>query len=458
MLVWTWIGLTINVCYVLAAEMFSDIDVTMIGHNLKPWMWVAFLFNVGCILAEGFFSGSEIAIVAIDKIKLRHLVKTGSTGARLAQRMLQQPERFLGTTLVGTNISVVSGSVMLTTTLAVLLADISQVVHQVQILVTLILVPCSLILGEIVPKSIFQQHAETLVPKIAPVLNIAGKIFYPLVFVVTKIATALLRSWGVEKKERKQTLTREELKYLIHTDTQGTIADQHRKEMIQGVFEFGDTIVKEIMAPLVNVFALEKGTSVREAIQKIQENGFSRIPIYENRIDNIIGVIHAFDLLRATPQDITIDKFIRKAYYIPETIQLDNLFQNMQRHHTQIAIVVDEYGGSSGIVTTEDMLEKIVGKIEDEFDVFSGEMYKVLPDGSYRINARMRIDEINQQLSLNLPEGIEGMFETLGGFLLFEFQRVPYIGEKIEYNGLIFKIEEANDRSVIRVHVSRVTL
>jgi putative hemolysin len=454
MLIWTWIGLTMSGFYVVAVEIFPQVDPRLIAHNVQPWMWIAFTFNICCILTEGFFSGSETAIVSIDKIKLRHLVKTGSQGAKLAQRMLQQPDRFLGTTLVGTNVSVISGSVMLTTTLSVLLADIPQLSQKVQFFVTLILAPCSLILGEIVPKSIFQKYAETLVPIVAPLLNIARTIFYPLVFVITNIANAVLRSFGVEKKERKQTLTREELQYLIRTDTQGTIADQHRKDMIQRVFEFGDTLVKEIMTPLVNVFALEKGTSITEAIQRLQESGFSRIPIYEDRIDNMIGVIHAFDLLRATPQDTTIEKFIRKAYYVPEMIRLDHLFQNMQRRHTQLAIVVDEYGGSLGIVTTEDTLEKIVGKIEDEFDVLSGELFKTLPDGSYRIHARMRIDELNHHLHLNLPESIEGStFETLGGFLLFQFQRVPYIGETVQYHDWIFKIEDANERSIIRVLV-----
>lgn len=411
-------------------------------------MWIGYIAILLCVFFEGFFSGSEIAIIAVDKIKLRHLVSLGSKGAKQAQKMLQQPERFLGTTLVGTNISVVLSSVLLTT----MLSTIPRFSENVEFYVVLFLTPIVLIFGEIVPKSVFQQYANRLVPIIAPLLNIAFKLFYPVVFLVSTITNALLQTIGVEKKTRKQTLTREELKFLIRTDTRGTLADQERKEMIRRIFEFGDTAVKEILVPLVDVEVLEKGTRIDAAIKKIQEHGFSRIPIYEERVDNLIGVIHAFDLLRSTPQDTTIDKFIRKAYYVPKTMQLDDLVQNMQRHHTQIAIVVDEYGGSLGIVTLEDSLEEIVGEIEDEFDEFSGEMYQQMADGSYRINARMEIDEINELMSFHLPEGT---FETLGGFLLSEFRRIPAVGETLEYKGFLFKIEEANDRSIIRVHASK---
>jgi putative hemolysin len=332
-----------------------------------------------------------------------------------------------------------------------ILSKISPFSENVALYVALFLTPAALIFGEIVPKSVLQQHANTFAPIIAPPLNVAFKIFYPIVFLVSTIANSLLQMLGVEKKKRKQTLTREELKFLIRTDTRGTIAEQHRKEMMRRIFEFGDTTVKEVLVPLVDVVALKKRTEISVAIKKIQDCGFSRIPIYEDRIDHLIGVIHAFDLLRATPEDMTIDKFIRKVYYIPETMELDDLLRNMQRHRTQIAVVVDEYGGSLGIVTLEDSLEEIVGEIEDEFDEFNEEMYKKLPDGSYRINARMEIDVINETLPVDLPEG---GYETLGGFLLSEFRRIPSVGETMEYNGWLFRVEEANNRSITRVHVS----
>jgi CBS domain containing-hemolysin-like protein len=273
-----------------------------------------------------------------------------------------------------------------------------------------------------------------------------------MVFFVSTITNKILHLLGVERKRRQQTLTREELKFLIHTDAHGTLGDQQRQEMMKRVFEFGDTTVREVMVPLVEVVALEKGTAISAAITKIQQCGFSRIPIYEERIDRIIGVIHAFDLFRATAQDLTIDRFIRKAYYIPELMQLDDLLREIQRHRTQIAVVVDEYGGSLGIVTLEDSLEEIVGEIEDEFDDLSEEMYKRLPNGNYRIHARMEIDEINEALHLNLPEG---GYETLGGFLLSQFRKVPAVGETVEYRGWLFAVEEANARAITKVLVSK---
>ena len=412
------------------------------------WMWIGYLVILFCVFFEGFFSGAEIAIISVDKIKLRHLVSLGSRGARQAQKMLQQPERFLGTTLVGTNISVVFASVLLTT----LFSFIPRFSKNVELYVALILTPILLIFGEIVPKSVFQQHANKIVPIIAPPLNIAFRLFYPVVFLISTIANALLRSAGVEKKERKQTLTRDELKFLIRTDTRGTVVDQQRQGMIRGVFEFGDTTVEEILVPLVEVDALGKGTTITHAIEKIQEGGFSRLPIYEDRIDQLIGVIHAFDLLRVTSQDTTIDRFIRKAYYVPKTMQLADLVQDMQRHRTQIAIVVNEYGGSLGIVTLEDSLEEIVGNIEDEFDELSGAMFQKLSDDSFRINARMKSDDINETLPFDIPEG---SFETLGGFLLSEFRHIPTVGETLEHQGFLFTVEDTTDRSVLWVHISK---
>ncbi len=413
------------------------------------YLWIGYLVILLCVFSEGFFSGSEIAIISVDKIKLRHLVSQGSKGAQKAQRMLQQPERFLGTTLVGTNISVVLSSVLLTT----ILSEHPLFSGKVEFYVALFLTPIVLIFGEIVSKSVLLQYADGLVPVISPLLHIAFILFYPVVFLVSTITNALLRLIGVEKKKREQTLTREELKFLLEIDTRSTHADQQQQEMMRRVFEFGDTMVKEILVPLVDVKALEKGTMIEDAIEKIHECGLSRIPIYEDRVDNLIGVIHAFDLLRSTSQDTTIDRFIRKAYYVPKMMQLDDLLRHMQRHRTQIAFVVDEYGGSLGIVTLEDSLEEIVGEIEDEFDELSGEMYQQLTDGSYRINARMEIDDINEHLPFTLPEGT---FETLGGFLLAEFRRIPAAGDTLEYQGFLLKIEEANARSIIQVQVSKL--
>jgi putative hemolysin len=208
-----------------------NIQSLIFNIQYSMFLWIGLIIIVVCVLFEGFFSGSEIAIISVDKIKLRHLVSLGSRGAKQAQKMLQQPERFLGTTLVGTNISVVLGSVLLTT----ILSNIPQFSENVGFYVALFLTPIALIFGEIVPKSILQQHADRFVPIIAPPLNVAFKVFYPIVLLVSTITNALLQMIGVEKKKRKQTLTREELKFLIRTDTQGTIADQQRKDMMRRV-------------------------------------------------------------------------------------------------------------------------------------------------------------------------------------------------------------------------------
>jgi CBS domain containing-hemolysin-like protein len=218
--------------------------------------------------------------------------------------------------------------------------------------------------------------------------------------------------------------------------------------MIHKIFHLGDTAVKEAMIPLIEVVALPRDATVAEAIAVVGEHRFSRIPIYEERIDHITGIVHAFDLLYADPQ-MTLEALARPAYYVPEAKRVDDLLREMQRERFQMAIVVDEYGGVVGIATVEDLLEEIVGEIEDEYDEEPPPVRR-LPDGSYVVDARVEVDRLHEELGLELPEG---EYETVGGFLLHLLEKIPEAGEEVSDEGISFLIVEADERSILKVKI-----
>jgi len=219
--------------------------------------------------------------------------------------------------------------------------------------------------------------------------------------------------------------------------------------MIRRIFGFSDTRVREAMIPLVEVVALDDSASVDELIQAIRAHGFSRIPIFQDNIHNIVGWVNALDVLSMPPGERGFRQLIRPAYYVPETRRIGDLLKDVQQKGIPLAVVVDEYGGSVGIVTIEDMLEEIVGEIEDEYDARE-RLYEVLPDGSFRIDARMEIDAMSEILGIHLPTGD---YTTLAGFILAELERIPQRGELLMHDGLMLEIEEATNRTVERVHV-----
>jgi putative hemolysin len=236
---------------------------------------------------------------------------------------------------------------------------------------------------------------------------------------------------------------------LVRLTDRSSALGVHERRMIRRIFGFSDTRVRDAMIPLVEVVALGDHASVDELIQAIREHGFSRIPIFQDNIHNIVGWVNALDVLSMPPGERSFRQLIRPAYYVPETRRIGDLLKDVQQKGIPLAVVVDEYGGSVGIVTIEDMIEEIVGEIEDEYDARE-RLYEVLPDGSFRIDARMEIDAINEILGLPLPTGD---YATLAGFILAELERIPQRGELLMHDGLMLEIEEATNRTVERVHV-----
>lgn len=394
------------------------------------------------LVLEAFFSGSEMALISCDRIKIRHQAREGLKGAQVAERLLERPDRFLATTLVGTNLCVVTNSAAAALLFVLLLGQGREYYA------TLLLAPLVVLFGEMVPKAYFRHHADRLAPRLAPALHLCLRLFAPLSNIIRRASTLLLTLFGISSVEQDPYITREELKFLVQEGNRQADLETEERRMIYKIIDFRETTVHEAMIPLIEVEALPSGATVADAVAVVKEHHFARIPVYEERIDQIIGIVHAFDLLSEDP-DAPLARLVRPAYYVPESKLVDDLLQEMQRRRVQMAIVVDEYGGVVGIATVEDLLEEIVGEIEDEYDEEPPPLRR-LADGSYIVDARMEVARLNEELGIQLPEG---EYVTLGGFLIHLLQKIPDTGEEAQYTGMRFLVTESDQRSIVKVRI-----
>jgi putative hemolysin len=399
-----------------------------------------------CLASEAFFSGSEIAIVSSDKIRLKNKSEEGLRSAKLVEKMLEKPEYLLATTLVGTNLSLVINTVVATSTMIYLFGAKGE-------LYSLILMSLLVLnFGEILPKTIFQHYADKLSLRVIYPIRFMSYLFYPVIFILTRITNFIITFTHGEISSKNPFVTKEELEHIVRTGVKkGSDIKGEEKKMIKKIFSFSDTTVKETMVPLVDIVALRETSLVEDVVNIAEKFGYSRIPIYSEKIYNIIGIINVYDVLLLPKEEKKISNIIRPAYYVPESKRIDDLLKEFQREGLQLAVVVDEYGGTIGIVTLEDLLEEIVGEIHDEYDS-EKILYERLADGSCLIDARMEIDAINERLGFNLPKGD---YETLGGFVIDYLQRIPKIGRIIKYEDLSLKIEDASYRRVKSIKISR---
>jgi putative hemolysin len=405
--------------------------------------WLASLVIIACLGAEAFFSGAEVALYSANKLKIRHSAEQGSRAAQLILQMLDKPERMLGSTLVMHNLVVVTGTSLATA------AFVNWLGHRGEWVALVVMTILVLTVGEIFPKAIFQHHADRLAGVVILPLQAVLYVCYPVASLITWLIGQGLRFFGLQSEKKNPFVTKEELELLVRLTDRSSALGVHERRMIRRIFGFSDTRVREAMIPLVEVVALEDNASIDELIQAIREHGFSRIPIFQDNIHNIVGWVNAFDVLSMPPRERSFRQVIRPAHYVPETRRIGDLLKDVQQKGIPLAVVVDEYGGSVGIVTIEDMLEEIVGEIEDEYDARE-RLYEVLPDGSFRIDARMEIDAINEILGLHLPTGD---YATLAGFILAQLERIPQRGELLMHDSLMLEVEEVTNRTVECVHV-----
>jgi CBS domain containing-hemolysin-like protein len=403
---------------------------------IEPWLVINVFLVALFIGLEGFFSGSEIAIISANRIRLRHRAEQGDERAQRLEKLLEAPDQLLATTLVGTNLSVVVATTLATVAL------IQSFGATGELYALVLMWPLALVFGEIVPKTLFQENADRVALRVIRPLGWAMVCFRPIIATVGGLARLLVER---KKEHRSPFVTKEEIESLMHSAERDVELEVGERRMIRRIFEFGDTPVKEVMVPLVNLVAVPTDAAPETVITKVVESGFSRIPVYRDEIYDIIGLVNAFDLLLTTPDEVaTLEGLIRPVHYVPEAKRKDDLLRELQKKKMHMAVVVDEYGGAVGIATIEDLLEEIVGEIQDEYDA-SQAWYKELPDGSYVVDARMELDHLQDELGLDLPRGD---YETLGGFMVTHLETIPRPGQIFEAGGVRLQVKEADERRV----------
>jgi len=389
------------------------------------------------LILQAFFAGSEIALISCDKVKMRSLAEGGSNSARLVLSAFDQVEQFLSTTLVGINLSLIISTIALTFYIQ------EKYGRGGELYTVLILSPIIIIFGQIVPKAVFQKRRNTIVLWAIYPLWVASKLFYPILIFVNIFTKHLLSLIG---KTESTFITREELIDVIEGDTTAPTVD-YKERIIKRIFRFSETAVDEIMIPLIQVRALSEDSKVGDAIRLIKETGHSRIPIFSERVDNITGMLHSFYLLGADPNEAVKD-YSQPPFYVPESKPVDELLDEMKEGLAGMAVVVDEYGGAVGAITLEDILEEVVGEIEDEYDK-GIKLWRKTADGEYLINPKIEIETLNDDLGLGIPDSDD--YETLGGFLLSEVGSILKTGDKVKHSNFTFTVTRSTSRSIEEV-------
>lgn len=403
---------------------------------------------VGCVLAQAFFISAEVALGACDRHALRTRAAAGRHSAARAATMLEVPQVTFATTLVGANLA--------TLVAVAVVGEALWARGQTPLWAPCIAVPPLLVLGHLVPKAVVYAHADRVVDVVASPLRLASWLLRPLVIVVGGYAAFITRVIGTERK--KAFLTRDELALLIESEPQTDKPEigADEREMIANVFELSEYQVDALMVPLSEVTALPEDAPVSEAALELADKQHSRMPIYRSRIDDVVGVVHVFDILQVVTEKSstqTVGDLAHPALYVPATMKASDLLVQLQADNQHLAVVVDEYGGAIGIVTVEDLLETIVGDIDDEHDATEPSQIVVERPGVWRVEARTQIGRINAELQLSLPES--DSYETVGGLVIERLRRIPTPGESLALAGLVIEVVAASDRAIEIVRITR---
>lgn len=410
-------------------------------------IWITVLLMIVCLIAEGFFSGSELGVVSADRMKLRHDAAKGSRGARLALEMLEKrPEWLLSTTLVGTNIAVVTNSTIATALMIDLFGE------QGSWLAVILVAPLIWVFGEIVPKSVFQQRADTITPYVIYILRFFSIVFWPILIFFVTLSKLLSRLAGAREEHNPFTL-REQIQSMVQMPPQeGGDIQAIEKTMIRRMFNFSETTVYKVMVPLIDVNAVEKRSTVGEAVRLAVQCSHVRLPVYDGRIDRVIGVLNSMDLL-GVDESASIEPFISPTRYVPASKSAEAMLVELRKDGDAMAVVMDEFGGAEGIVTIEDIIEEVVEDIQDEYDRQEkpAEWLKKLGHHDYLVSARADPAMLNEKLGLKLPGN--GSYDTLSGFLLEYAREIPAPGMTIEVEGIKFTIQRATPQVIQEVQI-----
>ena len=408
-----------------------------------PFVLLGLIFLIG---ASAFFSGSETALMAVDRWRIRHLSRKRRR-ARLVEKTLREPEKFIGTILLGNNLANVASSA-LATWMAISLVGEGGVIWA-----TLIMTLIILVFAEITPKTIAAYYPEQMAILIVRPIYGLIKVLYPVVRVLSAVSNVLIMLVRLEKPGPGALAGIEEIATMIKVGAEEGILKKREEEMLQAVLALDSITVESVMIPTRDMVSFEMNTPYEEVLARMKNSEFSRYPIYKEDKGEVVGFIHIRDLLKwsGSAREFSLRNMMRKASYVPEVKSVRQQLLDFQKTRTHLAFVVDEYGEVVGIVTLEDILEEIVGEIQDEHDRF---LRKIQPqqDGSFMIDASISIRDLNKWLKWNVPEN---GYQTLAGFVLTLFGRLPEIHEEVTWETFCFRVEKMFENALITIRVSR---
>jgi CBS domain containing-hemolysin-like protein len=406
------------------------------------------------LLLQGFFSGSEIALVHADKIRLHARANQGQRGARLVLRMFERPEILLTTTLVGTNVSVVTLTTLGTLVMIRWLGEFGEIAAFV------LFTPLMLTFGEIVPKSVYQQNADRIAPVVIYPLRAFKILLYPVILAFSLMARMAARLAGRGFSEQNLFITRQMVRTVVEMANQGAEVDAFDQARIKRAIRFTDTTVGEAMVPLAEIVALNRRYDTRRAIQLVRSHGYNRLPVYEGNVGNVVGILTltVWDLMEEETAGRPLEELMAPPLYVSPLQQIDEVLPLLQGRPDHMAVVVDEFGSATGIITMEDIMEEVVGEIRvgydfDEYRPRRKRYIKELEDEVYVVDSRVSVADINELLEIELPAT---EFHTVGGFVEARLRHIPETGEQVEYGGWRFTVDESTERAVVRVRIERI--
>ncbi len=420
------------------------------------------LLLVGLIMCNAFFAASEIALISLNDNKIKHMADEGNKRAKLLVKVLSEPSRFLATIQIGVTLSGFLASAFAAESFADRLVDLvkmtqipvsGSVLKTVSVIViTVILSYFTLVLGELVPKRLAMKKAEQISFSVASPLHFLSVATFPFVKLLTVSTNSIVRIFGVDPNGDERHITEEEIRMMVDVGEEKGAIDESEKEMINNIFEFDNKVVSDIMTHRTDIVGVPITASLKEIIALIKREKFTRYPVYEDNIDNITGILNIKDLIQLLEdenQDFDLKKIMRQPYFVPASKKTDELFKELQSRKTHMAVAIDEYGGTAGIITIEDLVEEIVGNIFDEYDEVEKEFEK-LDENTFIINGLANLERVKDLLEVDLPTED---YDTLGGFLTGQLGRIPQEDEKpvVEFNGVVFKVEEISEKRITKV-------
>ncbi|MBI4823710.1 MAG: HlyC/CorC family transporter [Nitrospirae bacterium] len=420
---------------------------------MEPPSLINLLIIILSLLAIAILSSAEASIIAFNKLRLRSLIEKGSSSAKALERILERHDKLFSAVILSGNLFTILATSIGTAMAVNMLGKDYGIVTATAILTFL-----TVVFGELAPKTFAVTHSEKVALSFAKPLELYIKLISPLIWIFNASSNLLLKVCKVKERPFAPSITEEEIKTILKIGKEEGAIEEEERKMLHRVFEFGDKMASEVMVPRTEIIAISEHATAKDALQLVSEQGYSRYPVIKDTIDNITGILYVKDILikmsEAEINGMLITDLMREAYYIPENKMVSELLDEMQKKKFQIAIVVDEYGGTAGLITLEDIIEEIVGGLQDEFEALEAvKDIEIIDERTFIVTGQTSLDEVNELVGAELKSE---EFHTIGGFVFGLFGRLPHVGEQVRFHNLRFLILDMEDKKIAKLRITRL--